>query len=209
MADMLYVNGDSWTYGSELEDRRLAWPYLVGEALGLRVNNAAEPGSANDSIVRRTVRDCEDLQRQGIQVVVIIAWTHLHRFELPIGSSDGANYYNFVNPNDQDLPQIGHEIWQHWSSDRSDVERWRLQQTLLSAFLTQQNFKHYFFNTYDKINRLSGNRQGFNNGQGFDITTIELPRGEHHHPLEQGHRRIADQVLAKITGDKGNVHIHS
>lgn len=188
MSPVIYTNGCSWTYGTELEDRLNAWPYLVGRKLNRRVYNHAEPGSTNDGIVRRTVADCEQLVQQGLHPTVIIAWTHLHRFELPIAASKGQHYYNFVSPNDQDTPAVGQEIWQNWSSEQSDCARFELQKKLLSAYLAQLNITFYFFNTFHSTGKNS-----------FQILTLGYEQGPHKHPLDQGHERIAQYVLTKIS----------
>jgi len=206
MIDCLYTNGDSWTYGSELENRQQAWPWLVSNALGCELCNAAVPGSTNDKIVRTTVEDCLKFVRTGQQPLVLIAWTQLHRFELPIASSGGENYYNFVNPNDKDTPEIGREMWQAWSTDRSDTSRWCQQQLLLGAFLKDLGIPYQFFITFNRIGLL--HRQWSQttteyNTQAFDILTQANPKGIYNHPLEQGHQSIANYVLAKIDSVKG------
>lgn len=201
MIDLVYANGDSWTYGSELEDRVLSWPWLVARDLGRELYNAAVPGGTNDKIVRTTVEDCLKFVRLGQQPLVLIAWTQLHRFELPIASSGGENYYNFVNPNDTDTPAIGTEIWQSWSTDQTDVARWCQQQLLLAAFLTELGIPYHFFITFNRITVLHSqwpqHTVAYHN-QAFDLITQAQPVGKHKHPLEQGHKTIADYVLAKI-----------
>lgn len=201
MIDLVYTNGDSWTYGSELKDRSTAWPWLIAKELGQELCNAAIPGGTNDKIVRTTVSDCIQLVRTGQQPLVLIAWTQLHRFELPIAESDGENYYNFVNPNDTDTPAVGTEIWQSWSTDRTDVARWGQQQLLLAAFLKQLGIPYHFFITFNRIGMLHSQWPQHTTAyhtQAFDIMTQAQPIGIHNHPLEQGHKIIADHVLAKI-----------
>lgn len=187
MSRIIYTNGCSWTYGTELEDRSNAWPYLVGRKLNVPVHNYAEPGSTNDSIVRRTVRDCEQLVQQGMEPTVIIAWTHLHRFELPIAASQGEHYYNFVSPKDKDTPAVGQEIWQNWSSEQSDRARFELQKKLLSAYLAQLNITFYFFNTF----RSTGPNS-------FETLTLGYEQGPFRHPLDKAHTKISEYVLTKI-----------
>ncbi len=184
----IYANGCSWTHGSELQGMHGAWPYIVAKELGVEAINNAEPGTSNDSIVRRTVDDCEEFIKRDQRPVVLIAWTHVHRFELPIGNSREEHYYKFVNPEDPDVPKIGLDIWRDWSNDAADWRRWQLQKRLLAAYLTVNDFTFYFFNTFNSLGTES-----------FDILTLGLPQGPYRHPLEQGHQAIADFVLTKIS----------
>jgi hypothetical protein len=189
MIDLLYTNGDSWTYGSELDDVQQAWPTLVAESLGVPLVNSGFPGGTNDRTVRTTVADCINLLSQNQKPHCCIAWTQLHRFELPMGD----NYYNFVNPSDPDLPHVGKEIWQHWSSDAADVARWNLQRILLESFFIRHNISYNFFITYDQINRLTKVKQ-----QAFDLIVQGCPLGQHGHPLQQGHEKIANYIGSQL-----------
>lgn len=201
MIDLVYTNGDSWTYGSELADRSLAWPWLVAGQLGHELCNAAVPGSTNDKILRTTVADCLRFKRMGQTPLVLIAWTQLHRFELPIAVSNGENYYNFVNPNDQSNPAVAQELWSNWSTDRTDLDRWCQQQLLLSAFLEKLGIPHHFFLTFNNIKKLHQQYTGTTapyHTDAFDLIVHADPKGKFNHPLEQGHKSIANYVLAKI-----------
>ncbi len=55
---LLYTNGDSFTYGSELENQTSTWPVLLAKMIGYELVNDAQPGASNDYIVRRTVEFC-------------------------------------------------------------------------------------------------------------------------------------------------------
>jgi len=201
MIDLVYTNGDSWTYGSELEDRTHAWPWLVSNKLGYELFNASVPGSTNDKILRTTVEDCLRLQKMRQRPLVLIAWTQLHRFELPIASSNGDNYFNFVNPNDTDTPAVGLEIWKLWSTNRTDVGRWAQQQLLLGTFLKTLGIPYQFFITFNNIRLLHNQWPAPTDQyhtQAFNTLVEHLPKAIHHHPLEQGHCEIAEYVLAKI-----------
>jgi hypothetical protein len=202
----VYTNGDSWTYGSELKDKTKAWPLLVAESLGHELCNSSFPGGSNERIVRTTVHDCLKFVQEGRRPLVLIAWTQLHRFELPMANSNGENYFSFCNPNDTDTPAIGKEIWKSWSTDSSDLSRWRQQQLLLSAFLKDLGIPYHFFITFHSIgyfhlgclHQPSLQTTVMYHNLAFDMLTQALPRGKYNHPLEQGHQAIADYVLAKI-----------
>ena len=55
----LYTIGDSFTYGDELDDPKHAWPYILGDLMGYRVDNLARNGASNDYIVKSTVEYLE------------------------------------------------------------------------------------------------------------------------------------------------------
>jgi len=147
--DILYVNGDSWTYGSELidpssqEENHFAdvhrnyrkthqWARLLGNELGLKVINGSEAGAGNDRILRTTINNVSNLLAQGKKPFVVISWTQLHRFEL---CSSGGVWRSFVSPNEGDTPSCVLDIWKQFNSDYIDVAKWMQQVLLLDGFL--------------------------------------------------------------------------
>ena len=60
----VYVNGCSWTYGSELEGleqneeyrERHRWSQVIADRCGVTVFNDSQPGASNDLIVRKTMK---------------------------------------------------------------------------------------------------------------------------------------------------------
>lgn len=152
--DCLYVNGDSWVYGSELidpqhlditdhfnpvhESYRLKhrWPALLGSSLGLELFDGSSPGAGNDRILRTSIYDLSQLLAQGRKPLVVVAWSQLQRFEL--GKREGL-FRSFVNPKEIDLPRCVRDIWENWSSDYSDVIRWVTQLISLHSFCRANN----------------------------------------------------------------------
>ena len=55
---VLKTFGCSLTYGSELKDHKLAWPYVLGEKLNLPVKNYGSPGASNDQIIESALLNC-------------------------------------------------------------------------------------------------------------------------------------------------------
>lgn len=150
-ADCLYVNGDSWTHGSELIDpniniadhfdpvhekyrRAHCWAQLVADQLGIELINGSEPGGSNDRILRTSMYDVARLIMEGRRPFVVIAWSQLQRFELPQGPQ-GYHWKNFVSPKTSSNDTVSQEIWKKWSSDRTDVIKWLQQLISLDAFL--------------------------------------------------------------------------
>lgn len=150
MFDCLYVNGDSWVYGSELIDPtrpdienhfdsvheryRLAncWPQLLANQLNLELVNGSFPGAGNDRILRTSMFDLADLIAKGRRPLAVISWSQLQRFEL---SNRGKDLFrSFVGPGDGDLPGCVKQIWAEWSSDHCDVVKWVVQLISLHSF---------------------------------------------------------------------------
>lgn len=149
-ADCLYVNGDSWVYGSELIDRSRPdiknhfdpvhdhyrqqhyWPKLLADSLGLELFNGSQAGAGNDRILRTSIFDLADLIAQGRRPVAVISWSQLQRFEL--ANQGGELFRSFVGPGDGDLPDCVREIWATWSSDYCDVVKWTVQLISLHSF---------------------------------------------------------------------------
>ncbi len=147
-ADCLYVNGDSWVYGSELIDitrtdidnhfhpihnayrLKNCWSQLLAELLRLEVVNGAEAGAGNDRILRTSIRDLAQLKLEGRKPLAVIAWSQLQRFELPFDDY----YRSFVSPSEDNVPSCVKDIWSNWSSDLSDVVRWITQMISLHSF---------------------------------------------------------------------------
>ena len=160
--DTLYVNGDSWTYGSELRNpTRLDitndfdpvhnayrqahnWTGQLSRAYDLPLVDGSWAGGSNDRIVRTTIADVSKLLQSGKKPFAIVAWTQLQRFEL---FSEG-HWKEFVSPKDTSTPPIGFEIWEKYSNDYSDVMRYIQQIILLDAFFKVNNVPYLGTNIF-------------------------------------------------------------
>lgn len=70
----IVTNGCSFTYGEGLDDRENeAWPFVLGNKLGVDVVNIARSGSGNDRIFRRTYEYFyEDIKNNNHPLYVIM-----------------------------------------------------------------------------------------------------------------------------------------
>jgi hypothetical protein len=97
MIKTLYTNGDSWTFGQELNDdapdhltykfynswpwhfaQKIQAPQLVNDSLG---------GTSNYRIFRKTLNYIRDYLRRGknpAELLVVVAWTTYERKEVPV-----------------------------------------------------------------------------------------------------------------------------
>lgn len=232
MIDTLYVCGDSWTYGSELvapeyeddfvkanDPYRLehSWGGQLGKMLNLPVINAATPGGSNDYIVRTTVRDVSLLLAEGKRPFVAIAWSQAHRFEL--WSNEVSDWEQYVSVDSAPKNSMGTRIWGSHSSDFSDLVRYYQQRILLDAFLKLKKLNYYSVNVFhdplsirteliederikvylELLRSIPHDTYSFT-----DIVNAapEVARGKHKHPLEQGHKRIAEHIFRHIQNYK-------
>ena len=167
---MLLTTGDSFTYGTELEDTSKAWPYMLAGYLNTDVVNLAEPGVSNDFILRSTV---EGIKKHS-PTVVIVAWTTPDRFEL-----NGEHYTPNRNPRE----------FRSWNGDWA-TDKFTTQVELLERYI---DCEYYFTEPWDcritdcgaVVGQLVSFCEGFEKGSGG-------------HPLQQGHIAIAKRLYDAI-----------
>ena len=93
---ILVAGGDSFTFGSELEDQRgtspsaSTYPALVGKQNNLDYNCVAQAGAANNGITRLVLAECERLKQQNF--AVIVTWTFTNRYEFRFNYNTGQRY---------------------------------------------------------------------------------------------------------------------
>ncbi len=229
MFDCLYVNGDSWVYGSELLDptgnpsdhfsaehdryrTSFYWPRLVANSLGLELFDGSLAGSGNDRILRTSVEDLSNLIIQGRKPLAVVAWSQLHRMELPLNEL----YTCYVSPNDSVTPNCVREIWGKYSSDRTDLFRWALQMISLDGFmksnsisylattvfkenywLFEKHVDHQDFAPYlsQLISRVGIRQHLLNNSLSSVLKLFpDVKYGPGGHPLEQGQVYLAEHI---------------
>lgn len=234
--DCLYVNGDSWVYGSELRNptrlditndfdpihdtyrQSVNWAGLLGQQLGLPVINSGWAGGSNQRIMRTAISDITNLKREGRKPLTIIAWTQMQRFELYEAKTH--RWIEFVGPAAADNRKIGLEIWENYSSDRSDVHMYLQQLILMDAFLKTNQvpyigtniFRHNWNILEDfakdpefapHLYQLSKTIDLADHLYNVSISQILTPHvdivyGAGGHPLERGQEIIAEHLHSKI-----------
>lgn len=201
---MILVVGDSFTYGSELSNHKLAWPYLLGED----VINLAKPGVGNEFIVKKTILG----QSKYKPDLVIVAWTSCGRREFAddLGVYDiwpNASNKKFNNSNlGFRLPLIDYIT--KYNNDLHEYRTWLRQVVLLQSHLQIKNQRYLFCSAYDNQHRFGKFYKtcqdyydliddskfiGWPN-DGMVEWAYKTPRGPGGHPLEEGHKRIADEI---------------
>lgn len=174
---MILVNGDSFTAGEELADRMHAWPY----SLHGRVVNAATPGFSNDAIVRTTVKSMQYMEYE----CAVIAWTTPHRIEV--------NGQHLTPTSHKKYGSICDHVFLDWDEALA-IEKFHIQVALLDSYLRDKKIKYIFVRTFDVPESSVGNW--------VDGSIVEwmgdCPKGPGGHPLELGHKRIAEKINEHI-----------
>lgn len=118
--------GDSFTYGEELDDRFLAYPYIVGNKTGASVVNLAQPGSGNRRMVRLIIDSLADPENDFD--CVLIGWSSPGRMEF--ADADGV-----------------FDIWPGYrgSMFTRDQQLWRLD---LLDYINQYHDPEYLYKQY-------------------------------------------------------------
>lgn len=208
--DTLYSNGDSWTYGDELNNKDDCYVNLISKNYNLPLINNSLPGGSNERILRTTIQDVSTLLKQGKKPFVIVAWTLPHRFELFDTESD--DFAVFAGPKFSKDPELGKLIWSRRSSDKSDVIMFLTQVISLQSFLKQNDIPYYMCNVFKILyelldpklleiyqSQIDTNLYMYNLPFKVLLTPyINIKWGENFHPLSEGHCIIARFLIEQI-----------
>tara|TARA_B100000123_G_C25676664_1_gene404428 strand:- start:188 stop:844 length:657 start_codon:yes stop_codon:yes gene_type:complete len=206
--------GCSFTYGDELENHFDAWPFLVATHFGWSHNQLARNGSGNERIMRGIIRT---IPRN--YDYYLIGWTHYARVEHAddIGVFDvwpGQYFKSIEEPHRQELCK--------YFSRHHDIQylyRKYLQNILYAQALLEKNNKKYVmvdaFANHQM--RIAGTHMPYRDSESdlsnliniqhylgwSDSTSMvewayDTPQGVRGHPLEEGHRKIADKIIKHI-----------
>ena len=168
MTQVLYTNGDSVSWGAELENKTgERFSYILASKLNAIDCNNASSGVSNDYIYRQTMRDVshwldsnkcwseESGWIESDELFVIIGWTAPTRFEWWTGE-------NFQ----QERLWVGYDKWGENDRNRVTEDEFILNQTEiipsyirtfnhiigLSSFLDKHKISYYFFNVFYDYN---------------------------------------------------------
>jgi len=144
---MIYTNGCSFTFGDELNDPSLAWPYVLANKLNTNVVNDAVSGASNYRTVYQTIKNLNknfDLY--------IIAWTTTTRYTFY--KSDNNFEVNF-NPQlahslygNKDFYSLwGRTLYQNWHNELYAFKIWLQQIIQLQSVLEKFKKNYIMINT--------------------------------------------------------------
>ena len=199
------THGCSFTYGEELANPTVSsWPALVAKALDADLLNLAQPAYSNDGII-------EDLANLdiGMTDLVIIGWTSHMRMRLV----DDRGWFTTI-PNTRNIVnritranivnQILTNVDPTWM-----LTRWLSQVILMQSHLESMKCKWLMFNAFDNQRQFSKDLRPWTErikkssflgwpDEGFVEWAHGLPKGPWGHPLEQGHEKTAQKILAVL-----------
>jgi phage anti-repressor protein len=207
---MLYTVGDSFTYGQELPNpEQQAWPVLLADRLGYRLINDGRPGVGNEYIVKQTIKAVAKYKPE----LVVVAWTSCGRQE----HADEWGAYDIwpgcssrVFDEDPKL-QYRKELIKYITVNNNaehEYRRWLRQVILLQSFLQNHGIDYIMCNVFDNQHRFGKHyrdNQGYYElidhtkfvgwpNDGFVEWAYGTPHGPGGHPLEQGHKQIAEKI---------------
>ena len=144
---MLYVYGDSFTYGWTLPDTDKCWGSLLSKKLNTGFKNVAYPGGSNWRICRKVQNT--NLRKND---VVVIGWTISNRFEFGKLSNPISNEYPFANPKN-DIQPFFEQIVDRASDDRVRTFAEIAYQTLYDEEWFDDMFKTMYWATRSYLDR--------------------------------------------------------
>lgn len=197
----LIAHGCSFTYGEELQDRTNSWPSLLAKGLGLSCTNLGTPGYSNDAVVH-------DLLNTNLDnSIVVVCWTSYLRMQhadyngtfttrpgQPILSATDTNHRNVF----RNASWILDDTWLY--------SRWLTQVVLLQSYLKTNDIPYVFFNGFDNQHQFERYKDNFTKlasqidiknfpgwpYDGFVEWSYGSPIGTNGHPLEEGHKKVAE-----------------
>jgi hypothetical protein len=213
MKKQLLTVGDSFTYGDELTDCYQAWPYQLADSLDYEVHNMGRSGSSNTAILRRTL---EELSNNKYDLVVV-GWTDPGRIEWKDAVGDAYSIWPGFVPNGHFLDQtpwrnkLIEYLNQHHSPEYL-YQQYLIQVLSLQSYCQSHNIalfmldmknKNYYRSTgaelHDTLEKQIDKEIFIGWGEfGMHELTISLPKGPGGHPLEKGHKKIANELEKHI-----------
>jgi hypothetical protein len=140
---MLYVNGDSHSYGSGIESPN-KFSDIVAQEFTYDIVNDATAGASNQRILRTTY----DYLKSRNPNLVLIGWSSWEREEW----NHQEQYYNVNSSGHDELPDELQTYYKEWVTQQTQEtlniksQQWHNQIYQLHQELEQKNINHLFFN---------------------------------------------------------------
>jgi hypothetical protein len=147
---ILYVNGDSHSYGYEAGGPEFSYGRYLADAIGAEFVCDAYPGSSNDAIIRRT----REYLKNNNPDFVVIGWSTWEREEWELN----GQYYNVNSAGHDVLPDELQQRYKEWVINTTAHDYWSNCELVcyhkildLHRELTERGINHLFFNCYLEI----------------------------------------------------------
>lgn len=222
---LVVVNGCSMTYGLQLADpQATCWARRVADDLGADCVNLAAGAGSNARLVRTSVNALPALVASGVparDILFIAMWTELSRTEVRVPDADLRQrpdgddpYWKRIGPwriyNADEQSEL---YYRRLQSDDGDLENFLVGWILLDAFLSRLGVRAAYCLAWNVLppdaftrhpvltNQLDEHRLfgGFHSCRklsfGARVWGGRFPASPDKHPLEDGHRHYAEQLL--------------
>lgn len=201
---MIVSCGDSFFYGSDLQNTNNTWPALIAQKLGHDYQSYAQPGVGNLRILQQII---QAQAQHGTNAVYAINWTWIDRYDY-VSTLDET--WHTIRPALDDGPNDG-LYYRHFHSELADkfqnlvviaqacelLKDHRVIMTYMDRLLLDQQWHapNYVQILQEKI------RPHLNDFGG--MTFLEwsranhFPESAHWHPLEQAHEQAANYWIGQ------------
>jgi len=143
MSKTLFVNGCSFSWGDELQDRRTqAYPKLLHNRLEYELVDFSECGASNDKILRTTLEFLQKNKDKKDDMFVIVQWSAILRREF---HSNG--WYKITPSMINTRPEA--DLWYTLQSQEQDNLIFYFQVSFLQLWLEKHGFKYFMFRKDD------------------------------------------------------------
>jgi len=193
---IIFANGDSFTFGDELEHPfGSAWPAKLSELLRRQVINFARPGAANNRIVETTKNFINDLEKTNAfrfiydMDFVLIQWSSYLR----------------LGPKET----VPRNIVYREKEEEYLLDKYFVQVAEMQDYLDSRRIPYLMFNAFDNEKAIPQSNSKFKDlvddkyfigwpDKAVVNWVYGLPHGTKGHPLEEAHIRIAEIVHDNI-----------
>ncbi len=175
---MLLFNGDSWTYGANLEDRNERYACLLSRRLKEDFIDLSEAGCSNRKIYRKTIeQDLSDIS------LGIICMTFKNRTEFYLNGQ-----WENINPGREQGKKFLDYYIDYYSEEYGESDEFIFRQAIIDHF--KVNKVPLLLISVSKESKLSYDLM---------INTNDIPLGSTKHPNEEGHYMISERIYEKIS----------
>jgi hypothetical protein len=179
-------------------DRFHFWSEIVGEQLGMLVENHAVGGVDNSSIMEKFSQNADNLNNGD---VVIVNWTNISRFRIPINTD-----FSYVVPNCIPPELLEHGIFTEEEIKKVIVSRnhplfqveVNMWSNLINEFCKLKNITTIFWGICDFQSYFFVHLYDLNNIPGGLRIVDDFPELDDHHFSLNGHKIFAEKVIQRL-----------
>ena len=206
----IFVCGDSFAYGQELDEsirEKKNFPSLIAQHFNLPVYNHSIPGGSNSRILRVSFVELPKLVDK--KPFVIIPWSQPHRMEF---WNVKANDFKMLHPPPGADNEFTRLYFEEHTSESSEVLRTLMAKISLQHLLKSLGFNYLFVEMFDVVpptpkqykhlEQLIDRNHFLPDYLGWQYNGCPMAPGGH--PLEEGHKKMADYLINEIEKHENN-----